>query len=415
LIRRTQDYFRNTFVSASTPDKSFFALDLEECAGLSIPTFKTFYGSGGEVYKSDDHDYTDGNVSGDDRLTGNWDYYIYLDASTRDLDMQTWGAPCAVDQLGRPMAGRVWVNLAELDTLDNEDMWRNILRAMINALGFHAATYEYWVDNSGTSNVAWNSDATTDEVNMPYIKDTARGKAVYEINTTKALAAAQAHFDCDTLNGIELEYSGDFCVPGSLWDKRIMFNDVMTAGIDSEPAILSSITMAAMEDTGWYIINDKYTYTERLTWGKDKGCTFFEAPCVGCERANFDEFCDDFTVTSQCTHEALNKGTCHLKRYAHLIPYQFKYFNNPFLGGEDIAMDYCPYVIPFEITNGCRNVTMNNVEPCSPYGEEYGANSRCVEGTYIEEGFGNISHYHAGCHDIDCSGADEIIITVGGQ
>ena len=219
------------------------------------------------------------------------------------------------------MAGRVWVNLAEVDTLDHEDMWRNILRAMINSLGFHAATYQYWVDNSGTSNVAWNSDATTDEVNMPYIKDTARGKAVYEINTTKALAAAQAHFDCDTLDGIELEYSGDWAVPGSLWDKRIMFNDVMTAGIDSEPAILSSITMAAMEDTGWYTINSKYTYTERLTWGKDKGCTFFEAPCVSCTGASFDEFCDDFTVTSRCTHEALNKGTCTLKRYPHLIPF----------------------------------------------------------------------------------------------
>ena len=96
MIRRTQDYFRNTFVSAGTPDKSFFALDLEECAGLSIPAFKTFYGSGGEVYKSDEHDYNDTGGS-DDRLNGNWDYYIYLDASTRDLDMQTWGAPCAVD------------------------------------------------------------------------------------------------------------------------------------------------------------------------------------------------------------------------------------------------------------------------------------------------------------------------------
>ena len=78
-------------------------------------------------------------------------------------------------------------------------------------------------------------------------------------------------------------------------------------------------------------------------------------------------------------------------------------------------MDYCPYVIPFEITNGCRNVTMNDVEPCSPYGENYGANSRCVEGTYTEEGFGNMPHLHAGCHEIDCSGADTIIITVGGQ
>jgi hypothetical protein len=97
------------------------------------------------------------------------------------------------------------------------------------------------------------------------------------------------------------------------------------------------------------------------------------------------------------------------------VPYQFKYFSDPFLGGEDVAMDYCPYVIPYEVTNGCRNETMNHVEPCSPYGENYGSNSRCVEGTYIEEGLHNLPHLHAGCHEIDCSHTDKIIITIGGQ
>ena len=71
-----------------------------------------------------------------------------------------------------------------------------------------------------------------------------------------------------------------------------MFNDIMTRGADIEGTIISKITLAAMEDSGWY--TPCYEFGSHITWGRNQGETFFTEKCVNDYGPNFKEFCNDF-------------------------------------------------------------------------------------------------------------------------
>lgn len=71
-----------------------------------------------------------------------------------------------------------------------------------------------------------------------------------------------------------------------------MFNDIMTRGVDADGSIISSITLAALEDSGWY--ETDYTYGSSVSWGKNAGESFFTEKCVSSNEPNFPEFCNDF-------------------------------------------------------------------------------------------------------------------------
>ena len=56
-------------------------------------------------------------------------------------------------------------------------------------------------------------------------------------------------------------------------------------------ARFSEFTLALLEGSGWYKAN--YKYAEEMTYGKNKGCEFLDAPCVDkkTKEVAFEEFC----------------------------------------------------------------------------------------------------------------------------
>ena len=48
-------------------------------------------------------------------------------------------------------------------------------------------------------------------------------------------------------------------------------------GTHTQNPIMSNITLALMEDTGWYRAN--YMMAETMTWGKELGCDFVMKSC----------------------------------------------------------------------------------------------------------------------------------------
>ena len=50
----------------------------------------------------------------------------------------------------------------------------------------------------------------------------------------------------------------------------------MTGTYTQQP-LVSRITLALMEDTGWFSVD--YSQAEPLLWGKDLGCEFVENSC----------------------------------------------------------------------------------------------------------------------------------------
>ena len=50
---------------------------------------------------------------------------------------------------------------------------------------------------------------------------------------------------------MELENEGPSMSKGSHWERRLVYNELMTASITEEPK-LSELTFALFEDSGWY-------------------------------------------------------------------------------------------------------------------------------------------------------------------
>jgi hypothetical protein len=146
-----------------------------------------------------------------------------------------------------------------------------------------------------------------------------RGKYVYLLNTPNVLIAARAHFDCDSLDGVELEFSGSPEIPGSLWEKRIMNTDIMTSSYNGEPPVLSLITINALIDTGFYTLSATRT-KNLMTWGKNSGCSFITKPCIENCAPITDDFCAEFTMHSRCTNDLINKGVCSMSTYNFPLP-----------------------------------------------------------------------------------------------
>ena len=78
------------------------------------------------------------------------------------------------------------------------------------------------------------------------------------------------------MTGAELEDQGEEGTALTHWEKRLFENEAMT-GTHTQNPIYSRITMALMEDTGWYSPN--YAMAEDLKWGRGLGCDFALKSC----------------------------------------------------------------------------------------------------------------------------------------
>ena len=114
---------------------------------------------------------------------------------------------------------------------------------------------------------------------------------MWTLATPNLLAQAADEFGCSTIEGMELEYNATCNEPGYHWEKRIMYNDIMTTPDARHLNFVSKITLAAMSDSGWYtIVEGSGT---NIIWGRNRGCTFLNWKCVSHSGPLSDEFCVD--------------------------------------------------------------------------------------------------------------------------
>lgn len=143
----------------------------------------------------------------------------------------------------------------------------------------------------------------------------------------------------------------------------------MMAGVQSI-AFYTNLTIAAMEDTGFYKGN--YDNAEMMPWAYHKGCDFINKKCLINERIQYPEmFCDGIDTNYTCTFDRLSLGACGILNNLPNIPSYFQYFSNSNKGGIVMLMDYCPVIIPYR-DGSCT--TQNDVK-----GFYYGSNSRCLD------------------------------------
>lgn len=191
-------------------------------------------------------------------------------------------------KLDRPIAGSINIcpNALSDSPSDFEYQMNLFLRELISLLGFRTEFYAYFRDSNGNPRTARDSygkpqkDASTSTVlvsKTPWItagqlQNVQRSQENHVVVTPAVRKQAQDHFNCDNLIGVPLEGNSL-----SFWDKRVLMGDLMTS--DVQPgSVVSSITLALLEDTGWYQVN--YSQAGYLPWGNNFGCTFANGSCL---------------------------------------------------------------------------------------------------------------------------------------
>ena len=250
-----------------------------------------------------------------------------------------------------------------------------------------------------------------DSLGMMITKD-----SVNYITSSKALEKARQHFNCPSLTGIALENQGDSSSAGSHWESQYMLGDYMIS-TDYDEYVISDITMALFEDSGFYKVN--YYSGGLFKFGKNKGCNFLNKKCIENGAVLSEEFC---MISDQpmCSGSKTNKGYCEIYDYSIIdvsIPEEYQYFPDPDEGGFEAA-NFCPVSTTTSSStdyfpDSCKVGTSSLV---SDYGEKMGDNSFCFISSLLPTNSQHNSISQSICYEVQCDSTNkQIIVIVGSQ
>ncbi|KAK7201130.1 major surface protease gp63 [Novymonas esmeraldas] len=303
----------------------------------------------------------------------NADFVLYVAAGPIANDTIAWALTCQYFANGRPSVGVVDVS-PDLIAASPQTV-RFVAHEILHALGFNFHTF--------------HARRMVGTVRM------LRGKTnVTVIKSPMVVAQARAHFGCKEQNFLELEDMGGEGTEHSHWKRRSMKDDLM-AGSQSA-GIYSAITIAAMEDTGFYKGN--YSMAEPMMYGRNAGCRLLKDKCVVKGVSQFPEmFCGSANRTDLvCASDRLGVGSCHLTQFSSPLPATFQYFSDPKLGGSHDLMDHCP-VVHASRTASCA------FDGMYLKGSVYGARSRCFDAPAGIAESGRSSAQYGICAEVQCA------------
>ena len=238
------------------------------------------------------------------------------------------------------------------------------------------------------------------------------------VTSPKMIEKAKKYFSCDSITKIEFENQGGEGTVGSHWEARYMLGDIMNGVIYPPEQVISEMTLALFEDSGWYKPN--YYTGGLMRYGKHQGCEFLTEKCVDqtTHKTKFkndfwDEIYLDLPENPGCTSGRLGRGYAIYGKYSQDLPTYYQYFSQPNYGGFHSSANYCPTFYDIDIIGyprenhylaNCQKGDgdfglltfyrysdtqlgngISNGELPSDFGEVYGDNSFCSLTTLIPE------------------------------
>ncbi|XP_059146566.1 leishmanolysin-like peptidase [Physella acuta] len=396
------------------------------------------------------------------------DYILYIASipSRKCIEGQTiaYAAHCQQEEaFDRPVAGyfSICPNSISKSRQSKLQLLSTMKHEILHALGFTAGLYAFYRDADGEPltkrniqtgrplefneelNMFQSSPAVVKEIVRPewLLISGVTEKRIQMMVTPKVKKEVQDHFNCPTLEGAELEDQGIDGTVLTHWEKRIFENEAMT-GTYTQNSVISRITLAMMEDTGWYIAD--YSKAGDYEWGRGLGCEFVQESCYQwissrmARKESIHPFCDKVKrgeLWTDCTYNRKSVALCNLVEYSQPLPAKYQYFDeltgvdkkdiSRFAGSVALA-DYCPYLQEFSWTDE-RNIPVrgsncqdseNSLEIASNYfGETYGSESLCFEHSakwYLCY-FASLripQHAGSGCYKYSCLAGVGIVISL---
>lgn len=398
-----------------------------------------------------------GHSTGTGILNADFLLYVSVVESQRckNEDTIAYAAHCQQEaELDRPIAGHVNIcpNALSTHSHDLEILVSTIKHEILHALGFSAGLYAFFRDENGRPRtprnrhnrpISFNREKgyydASNAVVKTVIRDwwTADGMIEHPVHlmvTERVRKEARRHFNCSELDGAELENQGGEGTALTHWEKRVFENEAMT-GTHTQNPVYSRVTLALMEDTGWYKAN--YSIAESLHWGRDLGCQFAMKSCGDWIRTRHKNnesvapFCSDIKhdghrslATTKCTDQRDSLALCNLVPYKSPLVPEYRNFVHLkgvrqeglyHYGGSVEIADFCPYNQEFEwkaVNFTDRRDSRCELETNVPDGsnaimEVYGHGSRCfdlaISWTERKCGRARIySQFMAGCYAAFC-------------
>ncbi|KHN87331.1 Leishmanolysin-like peptidase [Toxocara canis] len=224
------------------------------------------------------------------------DFLLYVSAvlteRCKNADTVAYAAHCQQEaDLDRPIAGHVNLcpNALSTQPHDQEVLLSTVKHEILHALGFSAGLYAFFRDDDGnprTKRNRYNKPVSLNRERGYYdwdsstvktiIRDdwwTADGLISHTIHvmvTPRVQREAKAHFDCAELEGAELENQGGDGTALTHWEKRLFENEAMT-GTHTQNPVYSRLTLALLEDSGWYRADYSNRYNKPVSLNRERG------------------------------------------------------------------------------------------------------------------------------------------------
>ena len=181
------------------------------------------------------------------------------------------------------------------------------------------------------------------------------GQRTAQIVTPTVVQVVRNQFLCQQLAGAPLENtptSSSSCL-GDHGEERFFATESLSSVFTGDvPSVLSPLTLALLEDSGWYYAN--FTMAKLSTFGHMAGCDFVTKPCLedGTLTESSKVFFCNTTTTAGCSPDLTWKQGCTLLQYSAELPVQ--YFDDPRIGGP-LQSDFCP-VFSSEYSDSAGNL-----------------------------------------------------------
>lgn len=386
----------------------------------------------------------------------NADFVFYISAMQTDRCFKgqtvAYAAHCQQEaSTERPIAGHANLCPDSISTKpqDMDTLLSTVKHEILHALGFSVSLYAYFRDRHGrpltprerSGKPSVNKELQTHKWSEQVMRRIERpnwkirggtvGKLSWVMVTPRVVEEVRRHFNCSYLEGAEMEDQGEDGTRLTHWEKRLFENEAMT-GTHTQNPVYSRITLALMEDTGWYMPN--YEQAQVLKWGHNQGCDFAMKSCkewIDNRRArglSIHPYCDKVKkdpLETECTDSRDSVALCNLVKHQEELDPIFQNFDYiPGVpsadlgryGGSVILADYCPYIQEFTwksrntVVRGsqCQFPENNPQEEKNFALEYYGPGSKCFN--HNKKMWEEISchqvrqwqHWGSGCYKYSC-------------
>ena len=292
------------------------------------------------------------------------DLIVFVRMDELDNDIIAHSAPKLYDKKSlQPLVGVITINnKIDLNKYKSQEFFQSVMvHEFIHILGFNPFYLNYF--------------------HFVFTKKNPDGITKTYINSTKVINVGKKYFNCQQIDGIEL----DDYYNSSHWETRILLGDIMNTIIYQEEQVISEFTLALLEDLGYY--KAKYYTGGLMRYGKNKGNDFLEQKSVKNGQIN-----PLFEIEQSCSSGRQS------------IMYNLMYKNtiSPNSKLETKDRYYVGHCLKGQVDFGSPNSNIGSSSQMGKYtGETYSNHSFCSLSSISKEK--NNLEVRAGCYEMFCS------------